>query len=387
MKLIHLSDLHIGKRVNEFSMLEDQEYILKQITDIIAAERPDGVMIAGDVYDRPVPPAEAVRLFDGFLTGLADLGAPVFMISGNHDSPERISFGSRLMQGRSVYIAPVYAGAVEPVELRDEFGSVRLYMLPFVKPANVHRYFPEEAAGDYDQALRCAVGHITGKCGEQPDIPFDPSVRNILIAHQFVAGAACCESEELSIGGLDQVGADVFDDFDYVALGHLHGPQKVGRETLRYCGTPLKYSFSEVSHKKSVTVVKLFEKGDIRLETRPLTPLRDLREIRGTYEQVTARAFYQDTAVEDYLHITLTDEEDILDAIGCLRAIYPNIMKLDYDNTRTREGHIVEAAAVRQKTPRELFMELYRLQNNQEMTPEQQELALGLMEELWEDKP
>lgn len=386
MKLIHLSDLHIGKRVNEFSMLEDQEYILKEIINIIEAERPDGVMIAGDIYDRPVPPAEAVRLFDTFLTSLADLGAPVFMISGNHDSPERISFGSRLMRGRRVYIAPVYAGTAEPVELEDEFGSVRVYMLPFVKPAAVHRYFPEEEIGDYDQALRCAVGHIAGKCGAPPDIPFDPSVRNILIAHQFVAGASCCQSEELSIGGLDQVGADVFDDFDYVALGHLHGPQKVGRDTLRYCGTPLKYSFSEAGHKKSVTVVTLAEKGNIQLETRPLTPLRDLREIRGSYDQVTARVFYQDMAADDYLHVTLTDEDDILDAIGCLRAIYPNIMKLDYDNRRTREGRSVEAAAVRQKTPRELFMELYRLQNNQEMSPEQQELALELMEELWEDK-
>ncbi len=385
MKLIHLSDLHIGKRVNEFSMLEDQEYILKEITDIIEAERPDGVMIAGDVYDKPVPAAEAVRLFDAFLTGIADLEVPVFMISGNHDSPERISFGSQLMRGRRVYIAPVYAGAVKPVELKDEFGIVRVYMLPFVKPATVHRYFPEEGIGDYDQALRCAVGRIMGKCGE-PEIAFDPTARNILIAHQFVAGAACCESEELSIGGLDQVGADVFDEFDYVALGHLHGPQKVGRDTLRYCGTPLKYSFSEARHKKSVTVVNLSEKGNVQLETRPLTPLRDLREIRGSYDQVTARTFYQDMAVEDYLHITLTDEEDILDAIGCLRAIYPNIMKLDYDNRRTREGHTVEAAAVRQKTPQELFMELYQLQNNQEMSPEQQELALGLMEELWEDK-
>lgn len=386
MKLIHLSDLHIGKRVNEFSMLEDQEYILKEIIDIIEAEHPDGVMIAGDIYDRPVPPAEAVRLFDAFLTSLADLEVPVFLISGNHDSPERISFGSRLMRGRRVYIAPVYAGEVEPVELRDEHGSVRVYMLPFVKPATVHRYFPEEELSDYDQALRCAVGHIVGKWGAPPDTGFDPSVRNILMAHQFVAGASCCESEELSIGGLDQVSADIFDDFDYVALGHLHGPQKVVRDTLRYCGTPLKYSFSEAGHKKSVTVVNLSEKGKIQLETRPLTPLRDLREIQGSYDQITARAFYQDMAADDYLHVTLTDEEDILDAIGCLRAIYPNIMKLDYDNRRTREGHDVEAAQVRQKTPRELFMELYRLQNNQEMSPEQQELALGLMEELWEDK-
>ena len=212
------------------------------------------------------------------------------------------------------------------------------------------------------------------------------AARNVLVAHQFVAGAACCESEELSVGGLDQVAIDAFDGFDYVALGHIHGPQRMGRETLRYCGTPLKYSFSEAGHKKSMTIVELGQKGEIKVRTTPLTPLRDLREIRGRYDEVTSRAFYQGTAVDDYLHITLTDEEDILDAIGRLRAIYPNVMRLDYDNRRTRSGQRVEAQEQQKKSPGELFAQLYELQNNQPMSREQSELAACMIEELWEEE-
>ena len=378
MKLIHLSDLHIGKRVNEFSMLEDQEYILKEIIGMISREEPDGVIIAGDVYDKPVPPAEAVRLFDWFLTQLADMERPVFVISGNHDSPERLSFGGRLMSSRKVFVAPVYDGKVSPVELSDRHGSVFVYLLPFLKPASVRRCFPEAEIESYDGAVRFALEQI--RSGEA----FCPNARNVLVAHQFVAGATSCESEELSVGGLDQVAADAFDGFDYVALGHIHGPQKAG-PNLRYCGTPLKYSFSEAGHKKSMTIVRLEEKGNVEVETLPLTPLRDLREIRGSYEELTSRAFYQGTAVEDYLHITLTDEEDILEAIGRLRAIYPNVMRLDYDNKRTRSGQTVETAAQRRKSQGELFAELYELQNNQPMSREQQELAGKMIEELWEE--
>lgn len=345
---------------------------------MISREEPDGVIIAGDVYDKPVPPAEAVRLFDWFLTRLADMERPVFVISGNHDSPERLSFGGRLMSSRKVFVAPVYDGKVSPVELRDRHGSVFVYLLPFLKPASVRRCFPEAEIESYDGAVRFALEQI--RSGEA----FCPNARNVLVAHQFVAGATSCESEELSVGGLDQVAADAFDGFDYVALGHIHGPQKVG-PNLRYCGTPLKYSFSEAGHKKSMTIVRLEEKGNVEVETLPLTPLRDLREIRGSYEELTSRAFYQGTAVEDYLHITLTDEEDILEAIGRLRAIYPNVMRLDYDNKRTRSGQTVETAAQRRKSPGELFAELYELQNNQPMSREQQELAGKMIEELWEE--
>ena len=377
MKFIHLSDLHIGKRVNGFSMLEDQKYILDQIVMIAEEEMPDGVLIAGDVYDKPVPPAEAVQVFDAFLTGLADRNLPVFVISGNHDSPERLAFGGQLMKDRRVYMAPVYDGHLEPVQLEDRYGSLRVYMLPFIKPAVVRRCCPEEGIETFEDAVRWALEHMAEhKKGEDG--------RNILIAHQFVTGASCCDSEELSIGGLDQVSAELFDSFDYVAMGHIHGPQKVGRDTLRYSGTPLKYSFSEVNHRKSVTVVELLEKGNVTVNTRPLRPLHDMRELRGSYEELTSRDFYQGTAVGDYLHITLTDEEDILDAIGKLRSIYPNVMKLDYDNKRIREGRGVEAAANADKPPIVLMEELYQLQNNQPMTEQQADFAVKLMEEIWE---
>ena len=379
MRLAHISDLHLGKRVNEFSMLEDQRYIVKQIESILEEEAADAVLIAGDVYDKPVPPGEAVRLFDGFLTALADRGIHVFVISGNHDSPERIAFGSRLMEKSRVYMAPVYDGHVSPIELRDAYGSVYVYMLPFIKPAVVKKCWPEEKIESYEDAVGCAVAHMREEA-------FVPEARNVLVAHQLVIGASRCDSEEVSVGGLDQVSAALFRDFDYTALGHIHGPQNAGGERIRYCGSPLKYSFSEAGHVKSVTIVDLEEKGNVRVRTRPLIPLHDMREIRGSYEEVVSRDFYRGTAVDDYLHITLTDEEDILDAMGKLRAIYPNIMRLDYDNRRTREGGQLPEKVQRAKSPLELLEELYALQNNQPMSGEQRELSARLIEELWEDR-
>lgn len=375
---MHLSDLHIGKRVNGFSMLEDQNYILKQIIEISRREKPDAVLIAGDVYDKPIPPAEAVQIFDSFLTELAQEKHPVFIISGNHDSPERLAFGSELMKQTGVYMASVYDGRVGEVCMEDSYGLVHVHMLPFVKPALVRRYVPGSEILSFDEAVRQALRQTV----EQ----MDPSERHVLIAHQFVVGAACCESEELSIGGLDQVGADAFDLFDYVALGHIHGPQRIGRDTLRYCGTPLKYSFSEVNHKKSVTIAHLREKGNVSVTAIPLKPLRELREIRGSYEELTDRNYYQGTPVDDYLHITLTDEEDILDALGKLRSIYPNIMKLDYDNRRTREGKEIPVGEGDKKSPFDLLAELYELQNNQAMTREQADFAKAMMEDIWEGK-
>ena len=379
MRLAHISDLHLGKRVNEFSMLEDQRYIVKQIESILEEEAADAVLIAGDVYDKPVPPGEAVRLFDGFLTALADRGIHVFVISGNHDSPERIAFGSRLMEKSRVYMAPVYDGHVSPIELRDAYGSVYVYMLPFIKPAVVKKCWPEEKIETYEDAVGCAVAHMKEEA-------FVPEARNVLVAHQLVIGASRCDSEEVSVGGLDQVSAALFRDFDYTALGHIHGPQNAGGDRIRYCGSPLKYSFSEAGHVKSVTIVDLEEKGNVRVRTRPLIPLHDMREIRGSYEEVVSRDFYRGTAVDDYLHITLTDEEDILDAMGKLRAIYPNIMRLDYDNRRTREGGQLPEKVQRAKSPLELLEELYALQNNQPMSGEQRELSARLIEELWEDR-
>lgn len=262
MKLIHLSDLHLGKRVNDFSMLEDQQYILAEILQIIDREKPDGVLIAGDVYDKSVPSAEAVALLDDFLVRLSKRELRIFVISGNHDSPERMAFGGRLMERSGVHLAPVYDGRVEPVVLTDEYGPVKLYLLPFVKPSHVRRCFPEREIATYTDAVAAAVEAMG----------VDTAVRNVLVTHQFVTGAARCDSEELSVGGTDNVDASVFDPFDYVALGHIHGPQQVGRETVRYCGTPLKYSFSEAGHKKSVTVVELGAKGSVTIRTIPLKP-------------------------------------------------------------------------------------------------------------------
>ncbi|SCI80160.1 Nuclease sbcCD subunit D [uncultured Flavonifractor sp.] len=377
MKLIHLSDLHLGKRVNDFSMLEDQQYILAEILQIIDREKPDGVLIAGDVYDKSVPSAEAVALLDDFLVRLSKRELRIFVISGNHDSPERMAFGGRLMERSGVHLAPVYDGRVEPVVLTDEYGPVKFYLLPFVKPSHVRRCFPEREITSYTDAVAAAVEAMG----------VDTAVRNVLVTHQFVTGAARCDSEELSVGGTDNVDAAVFDPFDYVALGHIHGPQQVGRETVRYCGTPLKYSFSEAGHKKSVTVVELGAKGSVTIRTIPLKPLRDMVELRGTYEELTLRAFYEGTSYpRDYIHITLTDEDDIPDAVGKLRIIYPNLMKLDYDNKRTRAGiHLEGAEDVQQKSPLELLEEFYSNQNGQPMSEEQRAFARDMMEHIWEE--
>lgn len=375
MRLIHLSDLHLGKRVNEFSMLEDQAYILTQILNIVDMESADAVLIAGDVYDKSVPSAEAVELFDDFLCALARRRLQVFVISGNHDSPERIAFGGRLMDMSGIHMSPVYHGAVTPTVLEDAHGPVHVWMLPFLKPAHVRRFFPEETMESYTEALSTAIAHME----------VDGTVRNVLLTHQFVTGALRSDSESINVGGADNVDAAVFAPFDYVALGHIHAPQSIGRETVRYCGTPLKYSFSESGHQKSVTVVELGEKGSVAIRTVDLVPNHDLRTLRGTYLELTLRSNYEGTAVDDYLHITLTDEEDIPDAAAKLRLIYPNLMKLSYDNARTRAAmEITGAADAEQKSPLELFDELYEKQNNRPMSEAQRAFTAKLIEKIWE---
>ena len=377
MKLIHLSDLHIGKRVNEISMLEDQAYILTQILRIVDEEQPTAVLICGDVYDKSVPSAEAVTLFDDFLCRLAKRDTHILIISGNHDSPERLAFANRLMEQSGIYISPVYNGEAKPVTLTGEHGAGGFWLLPFIKPVHVKRYFPDEGIESYTDACRVAIGQMG----------IDEGKRNVLLTHQFVTGAATCDSEELSVGGSDNVDASVVDGFDYVALGHIHGHQNIGSNRIRYCGAPLKYSFSEEYHQKSVTVVELGEKGALKLELRPLTPRHDLRSIRGTFAELTDKAFYDGTATADYLHITLTDEEDVAEAVGKLRIIYPNLMKLDYDNTRTRTNRLIDGAEdVQRKSPLELFEELYELQNNQPMSDEQRKYTEELIESIWEGR-
>ena len=376
MKFLHLADLHLGKRVNGFSMLEDQAHILRQIFAILDGEQPDGVLIAGDVYDKSVPSVEAVELLDGFLTELRTRGVPVLLISGNHDSPERLAFGGRVMDSCGIHISPVYDGALAPVTLHDEFGPVHVWLLPFVKPAHVRRWFPDADIESYTDAVAEAVAHM--------DI--DTAARNVLVTHQFVTGGARSGSEELSVGGTDNVDSGVFAPFDYVALGHLHGAQHIGSETIRYAGSPLKYSFSEARQHKSVTVVTLGEKGDVQVRTVALTPLRELREIRGSYDELTARSFYEHTTYRsDYLHLILTDEQDVFDAMSRLRTIYPYLMTLDYDNARTRAaGGMSVPAETERRTPLELFEALYQRQNHQPMSEVQREYIAQLMEQIME---
>ena len=376
MKFLHLADLHLGKRVNGFSMLEDQAHILRQILAILDDEQPDSVLIAGDVYDKSVPSVEAVGLLDGFLTELRARGVPVLLISGNHDSPERLAFGGRVMDSCGIHISPVYDGALAPVTLHDAFGPVHVWLLPFVKPAHVRRWFPDADIESYTDAVAEAVAHM--------DI--DTAARNVLVTHQFVTGGARSGSEELSVGGTDNVDSSVFAPFDSVALGHLHGAQQIGRETIRYAGSPLKYSFSEARQHKSVTVVTLGEKGDVQVRTAALTPLRELREIRGSYDELTARSFYEHTTYRsDYLHLILTDEQDVFDAMSRLRTIYPYLMTLDYDNARTRAaGGMSVPAETERRTPLELFEALYQRQNHRPMSEVQRAYIAQLMEQIME---
>ena len=373
---MHLSDLHIGKKVNEYSMLQDQIYILKEILRIIDNEKVETVIIAGDVYDRSLPPNEALELFDEFLYQLSSRNVNVFVISGNHDSPERISYGGRMMTENKIFLSPVYDGNVKPISLNDDYGEVNFYLLPFIRPADIRRYFPDENIENYTDAVKVAIDNMN----------VDFSERNILITHQFVTGAELSESEDIIVGGTDNVSGEVFDGFDYVALGHIHREQTVGKDNIRYCGTPLKYSFSEAKHIKSVTILDFKDKENIEYSKIPLTPLRDMREIRGTYDELTLKSSYESTNTEDYLHITLTDEEDIPDAIGKLRSIYPNIMKLDYDNLRTRGSGIVDAIEnIESKSPFELFADLFKQQNNQDMSEEQEEIMRNLIDKIWEE--
>lgn len=373
MKFIHISDLHLGKRLHEASLIEDQQAILEQILDIVDAEKPAGILIAGDIYDKSVPSAEAVSLFDFFISELAKRRLEVFAISGNHDSAERIAFGSKIMNGVGIHFSPVYDGEIIPATLKDGYGEVKIYMLPFVKPSHVRRWYENEDINSYTDAVRVAVDKMN----------IDKTVRNVLITHQFVTGAIRSESEE-SVGGTDNVDASVFEDFDYVALGHLHSPQFCAGGKIRYSGTPLKYSFSEAADNKSVTVVTIGEKGtDPEIKTIELKPKRDMRRIRGAFDDLIAAT----ERTEDYVQITLTDEDDVPDAMSRLRDIYKNALDLKYDNTRTRaEAEILGAGDIERKTPFELFSEFFKDRNNAEMSETQKAYIKNLIEKIEEEE-
>lgn len=382
MRFMHLADLHIGKKVNGYSMLEDQKHVLKQVLQVVSEQCLDGVILAGDIYDKAVPAGEAVQVLDWFLTELSELGLPVYMVSGNHDSAERLAFGARLLEKSSVHVASIYDGKLESIVLKDEYGSLNIYLLPFVKPVHVRKAL----AGDVgDESLESEIktyDDAIARVLEEADI--DADARNLLVAHQFVTGATRCDSEDVSVGGIDNINAGLFKDFDYVALGHIHGPQSMTRDTIRYAGTLLKYSFSECIHKKSITIVELKEKGNVVIETIPVTAIRDLRVVKGKYKTLMSPEFYRKDNQEDYIKIVLTDDNDIPEVMGKLRTVYPNIMALEYDNPKG-PGEILSNGAdvVEEKQPMEYFKEFYEGKNGVEMTEYQEQLVLDVMREIW----
>ena len=370
----------MGKRINGYSMLEDQKYILYRILANVKTEKPEAVIIAGDVYDKAMPSEEAVALLDDFLCKLIALERrpEVFVIYGNHDYAERLSFGNSLIEQSGVHLSPVFNGKIKPVKMTDEYGPVTFYLLPFIKPSDARNAYPEAQIESYTDAVHEAIAHLD----------LDATQRNVLVAHQFVTDSVHSDSEEVNIGGMDNVNAVAFDGFDYVALGHLHRPQAVpGKENIRYCGTPLKYSISEKDDKKGILVVEMAAKGVMDYRTIPLSPLRDMREIKGTYNELTLLKNYEGTNREDYIHVVLTDEDDVMDAVGRLRVIYPNLMSLEYQNKRTStETQVEKLKNVEQKTDMEVLEALYEMQNNQKLNDAQREFSEKLFKTIQEGK-
>ena len=369
MKIFHLSDLHLGKRVCSQSLIEDQKHILNQIIEQVKAEQPDAVIIAGDVYDRSVPSEEAVELFDNFLYELSLLKTTVLMISGNHDSAERLAFGGRIFNKNGIHISPEFNGKITPVTLPDEHGEVNFYLLPFVTPAVVRKKYENETIEDCSDALRVIIN----------DMGIDTSKRSVLIAHQFVTGAERTEdSETCFVGNAENVDAAVFEPFDYVALGHLHRPQNVGSGKIRYCGTPMKYSFAEAAHKKSITVLELAEKGNINIREIPLVPLRDWVVKKGKFADLIHEG------LEDYVKVLLTDEDDVPNAMARLRDPFPHILFMDYERAQTAASYdFAEIEAVQNSSPVELFGEFYKAQNNgRELNERQVEIVKEIFDEI-----
>lgn len=377
MKLLHIADLHLGKRMNGYSLIDDQKHVLNEILHMVDEQHPDAIVMAGDIYDKGVPSTEAVALMDTFLTRLKERQIEIFVCGGNHDSQERLSFGNKLMDPK-IHISSAYDGHISPTVLHDKHGDVNVYMLPFVKPCLVRQYAQDVEIKTYDQAVQTAVQMMDVDC----------NARNVLVAHQFVTSGDTsperCESEEVSVGGMDNVDASVFDKFDYVALGHLHQPQMIGRETVRYAGSILKYSLSELHHNKSVTMVTLGGKNEVDVQLIPLKPKTDMAEIKGTFAELTSTGFYQGKDFRNaYLSIVLTDEEDQIGAKMRLQQIYPNLIELRYDNRRTRSLRQVEQMQnIDKMNPMEVIAELYRMQNDKEISKGQMNLAMEILENL-----
>ena len=369
MKFLHLADLHLGKRLNDFSFLEDQVRLLCQVEEIARSERADAVLIAGDVYQKASPQSEAMAVFDQFITRLKEMGLWVFVISGNHDSAQRISYFSSLLKNSGVYVSEAFDGHLQQVTLQDEHGELVVSLLPFLKPIQVRRFYPDEKIETYQDAVQAVLRHS----------PVDTAKRNVLVCHQFITGAEISDSEEKTVGGLDNIDAAVFADFDYVALGHIHKPQQCARETLRYAGSLMKYSFSEVNQKKSVAVVEMGEKGEVSVHIVPLNAPHDMRQVEGLMDDVLAMPYS-----EDYVWVTLRDELPPPDARVTVSTVFPNMMKFSVVNSKTKTDiDVLAREAMENKSPEELFSDFYRLQNNDcPPGPRHMEILRSLRKEL-----
>ncbi len=377
MKLMHLSDLHLGKLVLEQSMIDDQKYILNQIIDIVKKEQVDIVLIAGDVYDKSIPTIEAVNLFSDFLTRLYKLKVLVFVISGNHDSKDRLSFGNELFVDNGIYIEGIFNGNLRCETINDKDGKLNIYMLPFIKPVEVKRFYPDEIIDTYEDAIKCILKHSS----------INKSERNIILVHQFVTSLGedviRSDSESISLGGIDNIDVTLFKDFDYVAMGHIHGPQKVGRETARYSGSPLKYSFSEVNQKKSVCIIEFNSKEDINISKIPLIPIRDMRVIKGPFDKLISKEIVNLENKNDYLDVVLTDDDYIINAIGKLRKFYPNILKLEYEN-KISSNEVSDNIDIDKSnmSPIDLFSEFYKMQNGIELPAKKRKIIEEVIKEV-----
>lgn len=372
MKLFHISDLHLGKRVYDFSMLEEQKELLDAILQNIKEKKPDVLLITGDVYDKPIPPVEAVRLLDGFLTALSEMGLHTYLIAGNHDSAQRLEFGREMMAKSGIYFCGSVSNPMSYYTEQDEYGEVRIYLLPFFKPAHVNGLFPDKIAESYQEAAEMLLG-----CTD-----IDNSKRNVILAHSFVTWKGKAErsdSETISLGGVDEIDASLFFDFDYAALGHLHSPQKMGRDTVRFAGSIMPYSFSEIRQKKGITVVELWEKGSVSIDFIPLRTRRAFRELKGPLAGIL-QAAKADGKTEDYIRCILTDREPLLDPIGQLRAVYPNLMTLELaqQESSLSQETFLEAEDIR---PDELFSLFFEKQNEKEMSAAQEKI----LEKIWKE--
>lgn len=374
MRLAHIADLHIGKRLYEHSLIDNQRDVLKKIIDIVKNLNLDGIMISGDVYDRSMPSVEAVILLDEFLTELNKLGIKIFIISGNHDSQIRLSFGAKMLDSNGIYISSVFNSKIEKVVLEDRWGKINFYLLPYIRPINVRKAFENFVSDDFTDAINFVIEHM--------DI--NKSERNVLVCHQFVTGATTSDSEELYVGGSENVDYTIFDDFDYVALGHLHKPQSVGRDSVRYAGTPLKYSFSEISHVKSITIVEIAEKGNLHIDEIPLIPMQDVIVLKGSFDRLISKSYLDSVDRESFVKIVLTDEIVRADAINYLRIYYPYILSLSYENRMTEKSNLVENnISHKEKNPKELIEELFLQQNNRELNNTENQILDEIVDEIW----